>query len=49
MNQQHRHERARIRAAMDRLLAGHATVSNCSLTPQRPTSTAWPSSSGTST
>ncbi|MGW2328178.1 hypothetical protein ACWC5C_20700 [Streptomyces sp. NPDC001700] len=32
MNQQHRDERARIRTAMDRLLAGQATVSNGSLT-----------------
>ncbi|MGW9713536.1 hypothetical protein ACWGUJ_20890 [Streptomyces albidoflavus] len=32
MNQQHRDERARIREAMDRLLAGQATASNGSLT-----------------
>ncbi|WPP32282.1 hypothetical protein [Streptomyces sp. CL7] len=32
MNQQYRGERARIREAMDRLLAGQATVSNGSLT-----------------
>jgi septin family protein len=32
MNEQHQEERARIRAAMDRLLAGQATVSNGSLT-----------------
>ncbi|MGY5072347.1 hypothetical protein [Streptomyces griseus] len=32
MNQQHRNERTRIREAMDRLLAGEATVSNGSLT-----------------
>ncbi|MFJ8602100.1 hypothetical protein ACIREM_25960 [Streptomyces shenzhenensis] len=32
MNQQHQDERARIREAMDRLLAGQATASNGSLT-----------------
>ncbi|MGW7046842.1 hypothetical protein ACWGDT_29945 [Streptomyces avermitilis] len=32
MNQQHHDERARIREAMDRLLAGQATASNGSLT-----------------
>ncbi|MHA5053423.1 hypothetical protein [Streptomyces sp. SD15] len=32
MTQQHQDERVRIRAAMDRLLAGHATASNGSLT-----------------
>lgn len=32
MNEQHQDERARIRAAMDRLLAGAATASNGSLT-----------------
>ncbi|MGW1277261.1 hypothetical protein ACWD4V_09970 [Streptomyces tsukubensis] len=32
MNQQHQDERIRIREAMDRLLAGEATVSNGSLT-----------------
>ncbi|WP_436740490.1 hypothetical protein [Streptomyces sp. BBFR102] len=32
MNQQHPDERSRIRAAMDRLLTGQATVSNGSLT-----------------
>ncbi|MEW2621433.1 hypothetical protein [Streptomyces sp. NPDC048106] len=32
MNQQHQNERARIRAAIDRLLAGQATNSNGSLT-----------------
>ncbi|WP_328890559.1 hypothetical protein [Streptomyces sp. NBC_00316] len=32
MNQQHQDERSRIREAMDRLLAGQATVSNGSLT-----------------
>ncbi|MFJ4966756.1 hypothetical protein ACIP6P_30625 [Streptomyces sp. NPDC088729] len=32
MNQQHQDERARIREATDRLLAGQATVSNGSLT-----------------
>ncbi|QUW83947.1 hypothetical protein SMIR_36270 [Streptomyces mirabilis] len=32
MNQQHQNERARIREAMDRLLAGQPTVSNGSLT-----------------
>ncbi|WP_322734561.1 hypothetical protein [Streptomyces ferrugineus] len=32
MNKQHRDERARIHTAMDRLLAGRATVSNGSLT-----------------
>jgi septin family protein len=32
MNQQHAAERTRIRAAMDRLLAGQATASNGSLT-----------------
>lgn len=32
MNQRHQDERARIREAMDRLLTGHATVSNGSLT-----------------
>lgn len=32
MTQQHQDERASIREAMDRLLAGHATASNNSLT-----------------
>ncbi|MEU8599286.1 hypothetical protein AB0D07_37330 [Streptomyces globisporus] len=32
MNQQHQDERTHIREAMDRLLTGHATVSNGSLT-----------------
>jgi predicted RNase H-like nuclease (RuvC/YqgF family) len=32
VNQQHHNERARIREAMDRLLAGQATLSNGSLT-----------------
>jgi len=32
VNQQHQNERTRIREAMDRLLAGEATVSNGSLT-----------------
>jgi predicted RNA-binding Zn ribbon-like protein len=32
MNEQHQHERARIREAMDRLLAGQATGSNGGLT-----------------
>ncbi len=53
MNQQHEDERSRIRAAMDRLLAGRPTAptaaSRSSRSPQRPVFTAWLCTSATPT